>query len=339
MSRDYSGQQTDRRQANAPVTSAPGKRDNRGRKPLSSEQIRQREKIIISTYNRGYSLKTTACKAAAYLSLSEKTIRHILRKLLKQSRIKVRRSRVFASQQMDIKRRRAIIRMIRDRATMQEIADHFQVSRQRALELFRKVIHQEGPIQRRYLTTKEVSHQLGISTGVINDLCSAGAIKARRRAGNKQGTYLIAPSELNAIQRHPNVTKQRVCAVCGQEFIRPDRQKGQSITCSPSCRKIRHRQSIQKTIQEPPTAENLIGWHLELWERLKQHRLPQQEEWLTLSQATRVSGINELRLVWLRLRRLVTLRPHPEKKWRGKPVNLYARSEMLLAKSIYWKYH
>lgn len=312
----------------------------RSRSGYLSEEARREygEKIIALR-----KLKCSAKAIASVLGISKSLVSRLTAPLIKAGRISHRHKgikRVAAWRDLGDDRTKMIVGMVRRYATLQNIGDALGVSRERARQLVKKISAEHGEhlftSDKTFWTVPEAADELKTSASIISAICSAGEVSCRRRGtiiDRKKGTWLIDSDSLEVLRNHPRVTRQRVCVICGATFSKSDRH---GLTCSDSCRDKRRLQT--RYCHERPTPDRLRGWHMELYIRLQSHCLPEHENWLTIFEAQRRTGLSPMQLFYLRIRNIVTIRPHPAKTWRGKPVATYATSEVDIAQQVYSVY-
>lgn len=187
-------------------------------------------------------------------------------------------------------------------------------------------------------TIKEVAQQLGhrdIGTELISQLCRRGEIPCRRRGHNARGAYLLERAGIAALKRHPLVTDTWICTACGKPFRHHgNRRRYRKPTCSDACQKKYNRRLYLGYRGRPPTTDTRPRWTSLLYQHVRQHTRPPNDQWLTVTQAAAVCGLSVAQVGWLGYRRVVTIHFAP-KRWRQRrKMRLYSASEMRLVKRV-----
>ncbi|OGZ68427.1 MAG: hypothetical protein A3D44_00600 [Candidatus Staskawiczbacteria bacterium RIFCSPHIGHO2_02_FULL_42_22] len=198
-----------------------------------------REKQIIALCESGYSDSEIMEK----LALPFGTIRLIIEKLLRQGRIKPRQRGSKKSafwRKLEDSRTQTIIIMIKERATLQEIADHFGFTRQRASQIIGCIKEMHGTTillatTKSSWTVKEVANELDLDIQLIYTMLHNGQIPYRKRGKNK---YLIDEEGMRLLRAHPQATGERICPVCKKSFI----SRYNKRLCSKECLKEHRKQ-------------------------------------------------------------------------------------------------
>lgn len=250
-----------------------------------------------------------------------------------EGKIKSRRPAAFW-RALDDERTTTLIKMVKERATLQEMGIALGCTRERVRQVVRliKEVYGESVFvsDERILTPQEAAGELGLEIQLVQSLCRKGDIPTRRRGVRG---YLIGEEGMCLLRVHPYVIGKRTCVICGRQYVY---EVGTGYTvCSDECRAKGRGQRREAYAEQEPSSDSLGEWQRELWQRRKCHRLPQDERWLPISEAAKRAGLTHTQLRWLQHRRLVTLRPDPLKKWRGQPVATYAASEMDIARQVY----
>lgn len=227
--------------------------------------------------------------------------------------------------------------MVKRRASLTEIGDALGVTRERARQLIVRITEEHGDVifasDETIWTPQEAADELGLNAQTVCRLCQSGEVPTKRRGVNDDGGYLIYEQGMRILRAHPLVTRERKCVICKQTFTYGNHQGRQRI-CSDECKAQYYRQRRKAYGEQESTLKSLRGWRRDLWQKLQSHHIPKNEEWLTISEAIRRTGLSKMQLVWLRLRKIVTIRPHPANKCRGQPVAAYAASEMKIARQV-----
>lgn len=233
-----------------------------------------------------------------------------------------------------------IIKLKKERATLAGIAKAVDCSPMRVLQVINAITKKRGKEVFRpdnvLLSVREAAVQLGTSAETVLALITSDQVPAQCRCGGKG--FLLASAGMEALRKHKLITRKLTCTVCEKEF-KIGTHQGRKTTCSDQCAREHKKVRQVKTLTEIPIQSTLRGWHKKLFDRLFSHYISLADEvWLLPSEAHNLTGLSSMQLEWLRKRSVVSMYDHPTKKWRGRPVLQYARSEMVIAKEVYEKY-
>lgn len=245
----------------------------------------------------------------------------------------------------DLKRVQTIIEMKKRRATLEAISLALDgLSQEYARQLVARVAQERGedvfkPDEPLW-STKEAADALGVSHSTVTLLCANGEVPCRRRGLQEyRSSYLIDEAGMERLRRHPKITGEKACVICGGTFVAKAKGRNKALTCSQKCRRERVSQWRASHAAREPTLDSLEGWRKEVWLALQRHRIPEDEAWLSVGGAARRSGLT-LAVVWrLKRRKIVTTRAHPTKTWRGRPILTYAASQMEIVRRVYAENH
>ncbi len=237
---------------------------------------------------------------------------------------------------LENERTKTIIHLVKRRASLAEIGKAVGITRERARQIIALITREHGEQvfapDEEIWTASEAACELNTSPVVVHKICAAGEIPCRRRGCDNRGAWLIAEDGMELLRKHRLITRERTCVVCGTVFIA---NRMHAIVCSRECSDKRQRQLSANYATGKPTLRSLQGWRRDLLRRLESHRIPQDEEWLTVTEAEQRTGLSTMQIIWLHRRRIVTIRPDPVKTWRGRPVVTYAASELEIARQAY----
>lgn len=299
---------------------------------------RQREESIIRL--RGEGLANKAIAEALELSLGVVTV--TASKLIKAGRLDAKkRGPQPHSDEVNQKREEDIIRLKKQRATLEKIGNTLGVTKQRAEQLIKKVVAKYGedvfsPDESLW-TVSEAAKELSVERVVVFSLCQQEEIPCQRRGLSDRCGYMLSQEGMDALKRHLRVTGKRVCVACKKIFIRVPGKFGGRVVCSDKCLPERYRVRRKEYLAREPTLDSLNGWHRELWQLLQSRQPQEEEQWLTLSEAKELTGLTKMQVIWLGLRRIVTIHRDPSRiaTRTGKSQALYATSEMEIARQAY----
>ncbi len=196
-----------------------------------------------------------------------------------------------------------------------------------------------------FYTIAEASDLVGgISVEAIRDLCRDGKISSKRRSTARRAKFLLDEEGIEALRQHIMFRLKEVetaCVVCGKVFLwcLEDSSSVAPILCgSKKCRQERRSQTMKVLCACLPTLESLHEeWQRQVFMRLKEHELPEDDRWVPVDQAFQLAGVSIAQLYHLRRRRVVATMDHPTQKANktGRLVKLYSASQMAIIKEAY----
>lgn len=229
-----------------------------------------------------------------------------------------------------------IIMMVKAGATRTDISSMLKVTSENVRQIIIKMRYAHGEkifnAEKSTWTVQEAARESGLNASVVGSLCCSGEVPAKRRGDKATSAYVIEEAGMKILRSYPQGKK---CVVCGNMFTCG--QRGQArLTCSESCRIEQNDERRKACRASDPTLDSLReGWHRNLWQELQVHLIPMNEEWLTCGEAAKRANLTRTQIIWVGLRRVITTRPHPSKRWRRKPVMTYAASEMDIVRRVY----
>jgi DNA-binding CsgD family transcriptional regulator len=272
---------------------------------------------------QGYTNKAIAKQ----LKVSFSRVMETVGELVADGAVKSRRPRAKWTEKgsADFKR---VVELLKSGATLAEIGEVLHVSRERVRQIREKIRKRYGdrivqPKPQPYVTVREAARQLHTERGPLRKLL----LKSGLLTKNSRGVWVVLRSHLRLkkVTEHPHVSKKRKCKYCGKTFRLKHRAQ---TVCSVECNDARRKGTRQKCFEAEPSEHNLAGWHKDLWLRLRDHRPPERDEWLTLGQASERCGLTSIQVNWLRLRKVLRCRPSETQFWRGQQMHLYRASEL-----------
>ena len=308
--------------------------------PNSEKQqsIRVRKKRICELRIAGLS----TIQIAAKLDVSFSTVEQVSSSLAKEGKIPHRRrgpSKSSATYGLENERTQTVIRLKKNHATLAEIGVALGgVTKQYVQALIRNIALEHGwevfAADEPVWTTTEAAKKMGVSYTQVFAACKKGIIPCKKRGTN----YVLTSESMKALRcRFKKV--EVLCKNCGKPFWKL--LSVRKATCGPKCcyeywaskRKEFNKERYSKSAD----AYLLRGWMLELSKRLAFHALPENEGWISASQACRMAGLSKMQLYNLGKRQLVLTRSHSVKKHpvTGAPLILYAASQMAIAGQVY----
>lgn len=308
------------------------------RASLSSDERQAREAAVLQLRQDGLTYRDIAAK----LDLSMATVQLVGLQLVAEGKVPKRlhgqqrhprktRSGLSNWRDLQDERIQLVIRLRSQGAILQEIGDALGVTRERARQILLKLtkLHGEaifrGP---RYYTQAEVARSLGIDNRSVFKFGSELGIPS------KSHRWRLTEDQFQAIKARRESERGK-CVICDQ--ILP-LGKRRMVCREAQCQRAYARQYRTRSFAKQPAEVNLHDWHRELLTRLQGHRIPEDDEWLTHAKAASVAGISKMQLTLLRLRRMLTTRPHPTVKSarrNGEPAHAFARSELELVREVY----
>lgn len=246
-----------------------------------------------------------------------------------------RRRRRSALDDLSHPRTRSLVALRRGGETQETIGSVLGVSKARVSQLLQMVTDRHGPAvlqpSEPLFARREVARQLGVHPDTLRSHL------AQMGVAWKRGRQLrLTTSMVRRLNGRLQALRQRPCSVCGKPLysLQPAR-----IVCGlADCRSKQNQASRAAMLDREPAEAALSPWHRALLERLRVHTIPADEEWLSHAPAAVLGGVSSMQLSWLRLRRIVTTRPHPAKRLAGRPIHAYARSELAIVREVYQTY-
>jgi len=221
-----------------------------------------------------------------------------------------------------------IVTMLRSGVTLAAIGETLHLTRERVRQIREKIRQRFGdrmvePRPQPYVTVREAAVQLGTDPGPLRKVLQKNGLLTK----NARGVWVVRRSHLRLkkITEHPHVTQQQTCKYCGKPFRL--KHRAQKV-CSTRCIRMHRKKARERTLASEPSEQNLAGWHKDLWLRLQRHRPPEQEEWLTLTQASARCGLTPIQVNWLRLRKVLNCTLSETLYWREEQVHMYRASEI-----------
>jgi hypothetical protein len=86
--------------------------------------------------------------------------------------------------------------------------------------------------------------------------------------------------------------------------------------------------------KSPQKGDSFRDWGQEVAEKLKNHFIPENEKWLTVTEASRLAGIKPMQVKWLKRQGVIVAKPHPTRQWFGQPVVTFAASQMEIIRQV-----
>jgi hypothetical protein len=228
-----------------------------------------------------------------------------------------------------------VVNMLQSGATLAAVGEVLHVTRERVRQIREKIRKRFGdrmvtPRPQPYVTVREAAIHPPPPPPPPRKLLQKNGLLTK----NARGVWVVQRSHLRLkkVAGHPHVTQQQTCKYCGKTFRLKHRAQR---VCSARCIQAHRQQSRQRTLASEPSEQNLAGWHKELWLRIQRHRPPQQEEWLTLTQASARCGLTSIQVNWLRLRKVLNCGLSDTLYWRDQPVHLYRASEIEIVRQCH----
>ena len=293
----------------------------RGRPPLPPKVWQEREERVLELRKNGFSQRAIAEK----IDLSNSVVQNITHRLICAGRCEWPRN--DSRYELANERSQTITRMKKERATLREIGAKLGITSERVRQIVARMttIYGGGIFEpeRTLFTSGEVSAQLGIPRTTLGYLYRKGKIPFTRRPGSRE--FLLTEESLSTIAAYPSPSEERVCEICGKQFVT------KHVSPHTSCFVCRYWLAKKRGLRP----ESLTGWRQEVRKKIAAYDMePDTKMWLTLTSAVRRAGISRMQFLWLVFHGVFTTRPHPTKLWRGRPVTIYAESEMDIVREV-----
>lgn len=252
-----------------------------------------------------------------------------------ESVIKRRAERRLKHEQLTRQRAEVAISFLAELGTYSAVAKKLGLHQSSISRLLDGVLPPPG-----WTSVEQLAAKLGKKKGSI--LYAANKLQLKGRYLHGEHYYLEEEvGEICSILPRKHRTRTCLLEGCGKEFA-PKTNK--SRFCSKNCR-VRYdtrKAHAKGYYTEPPKPSEVTGWYKTLaMLRLGRPSATEtdQEEWLTLSEAKRLTGLSSVIILWLAHRHLISTQPHPTRLWHGRPQTTYSRSDLLLAKQAFEQFH
>lgn len=303
-----------------------------GKKTAKREERRVLEEQIIELRSQGRS----DAEIADLLKVSKPRVCYIAHCLICENRIERRfPGRPLGRTKIDLasERVQTILTMMKSGARYREIGKALGVSHGRVEQIIRRIRRDHGDaiLDAGLVSCVQAAQELGILPLTLQRRCRAWGITMYRRGWH--GTF-ISTSDLAVLRE----TMSKQCVICNKAFTPLKRGKTANI-CSMRCSNERSRIRYQEVRDGKRDLSRVNQWYAELIAKLRGRAVPPDEQWLVLSKAVQRGGLTRMQVIWLGYRQILSRKPDPVRMWRGKPITLYAASELDIAKEVYkaWK--
>ncbi|MDO8512457.1 MAG: sigma factor-like helix-turn-helix DNA-binding protein [bacterium] len=303
-----------------------------GRTPMPDEVKQERELRVAVLRARGLS----EADVAKDLGMTTATIEKYFPLPVTERQSCVGTTGRSTVRDINCDRVRTIILLVNRTATLKEIGEAFNVTRERARQLISEVksIHGESVFQRKderekkVWTISEAASELGVSKNTVARLCRTGVVVFERRSTSELSAFVIDEENLAKLRCHPLVTGKCTCEICGDGFVVGRRSLARKVCDKESCVKERNVRRRAVCVDKETTLQSVQGWHKEVFLALTARLFSEEAGLLTLGLAAKCAGISNMQLSWLRKRNMVNVREDAIRTWRGRPITLYLVSEM-----------
>ncbi|MFO0704488.1 MAG: helix-turn-helix domain-containing protein [Candidatus Andersenbacteria bacterium] len=297
-----------------------------GYRKHKAERLAKRANEIAALRRAG---KTNAAIAQSY-QVSVGSVSSTVTQLAKQGEVQLRHTRTCFWRDPSNQRFTEFVSVVQEGKTLRSIGLRFGCSAERVRQLILLIAKHFGPdlVTRRptnLLTTEDVSKALEISPSRLSKLCLRGVVKPTKAGGR----YYFTPEMVPQLREYLVQQSQRCCCICGKTFT-PESLTSNQRACSKDCageRERRYRSS-------QATTKTVLSWRRPLLERLALHVRPASDRLVTYAEACRLTGLRGMPLIWLRQRQILKTIPHPELRWRGRPVLAFYQSELVLVREV-----
>lgn len=309
--------------------------------PFSKKQkeIAERKRNIIKLRNDGL----TNHEIANSLKVNYSTLIGIVSELIKEGCISPNYHRNTVRRDLNSKLAQTIIGLKKQGATLKEIGNAIGgVTRERARQIIKRIAKEHGGDvfipDEPFWTISEITSKIGLSQYCIRLLCRRNKIPCKRRIGIRH-EYLLTQESIDALARYVKEKKEkRICKICGCLL---NSRLYDVLVCSPECYKKYCQRYREKLFVQKITSNNLRSWRLKLWQMLQFHKLPKNEQWVTISEFAKKTGLSQTQVCWLAKRKIIVTHNHPTKKWLidGKtPILMYSASQAQIVRQVYEEY-
>lgn len=303
-----------------------------GRTPMPDEVKKERELRVVALRARGLS----EADVAEDLGLAVATIEKCFPLPATERRSlegKTRRSTVW---DINCDRVKTIVSLVNRAATLKEIGEVLDVTRERVRQLIGEVISIHGGAvfekkderEKKVWTISEAASELGVSRYTVARLCRTGVVVLERRSTSELSAFVIDEENLAQLRLHRFVTGQRTCEICGDGFVVERRSWARKVCDKESCLKKRSVRRRAVCADKETILQSVRGWHKEVFLALTAGSFSEKAGLLALGLAAKCAGISNMQLSWLRKRNMVSVREDLTRTWRERPVTLYLASEM-----------
>lgn len=237
-----------------------------------------------------------------------------------------------------------IIEARRQEFGFEEIGEVLGITRQWAQEIAKEIMAKKGEnifqAEDPLLTIDEVAKRLAVPASRIRQMCHDQCIAHVVRRAGKYHKLFILKSHVEELKNHPRIleVRERQCVVCNKRIVRRHAKRRLHATCSKKCSQENTRRQYERGCKRKPSSKSLTGWRKILWEKLRRHEIPEDETWLTFGQAVEYTGLSKMQVEWLRMKRVVKIRPLTKRKRRGKWVRVYPQSQLRIARQVFRQY-
>ncbi len=272
------------------------------------------------------------------LAIDMTAVRRLVRHLVRQKRIAPRRRGRKSSFDLESRRMRILIAMRLRGESLKKIGKRLGISGTWAHQLLgqakRVAPERFASENRRWHTVEEAA---AILHRPYQFLCQV--LRTYRIVRKKANRYLLNAKAMARLRvcicKADQETLQRTCRVCRKPFVARKKSEGRYVPlCSMICRK-QYQNELRYHPPPPEKQTKMSKRHAALWERLQGHVIPANERWLALYQASTCAGVSVMVIEWLRIRGFVTVQPHPTRRYHGRAMNTFAKSEMRIVRKVY----
>lgn len=242
---------------------------------------------------------------------------------------------------INLVREQKIIDLVKQRKTLDEIAELIGVgTRARIGQIISVIIERRGKDvfkrgieDENFWDIDEIAKMLRVPVDWVQRLCRCGQIPSTR----SKKVRVIGEEGMEALLKHPRIAGRLKCRICGVEFAYSPCNRPRRDLCSDECERQYHRWR-RDPLKNKGLSSRPTGWLKILWQVLLDSIIPENEEWLTVTEAAKLSGLGIMQVIWLGIRGVVITRPQPKKMYRGRPMVTYAKSQIEIAGRVFKEY-
>ncbi len=322
-----------------------------GRRAVSVEGAADHEELkqqALRLWNEG----KTQSAIAEELGCAPYTINQTLRRLITTGHLDAHEYAARASEHRTrrsllrgvSKREQLVLDLTRADKTLVDISAALGVTPERARVIRKKLRARLGPdallqAHSERISLRSVVRELKVPYKWALRQIRAGKLgKVHRRGSGDNASYRLTPAQvagLKVLRETVDHSGERtsVCVTCDTTFTYTLKQlqRHQPLRnfCSEKCRNQHHRERLGLTPNQ-----RRQRWLREVNVRLETYTPPQEEQWLTLRDATQRAGRSKMQLSWMEYTGILTTKDHPSEKWRGQPAKTYAASQLDIIRAV-----
>jgi DNA-binding CsgD family transcriptional regulator len=214
-------------------------------------------------------------------------------------------------------RDKVILKMLNEGKTYEEIGAVFGISRQRIEQIRSRRL--KGKV-RTGATLIEVAEAADLTYSTVKKYVEAGFVKPLFTRGKENKRYFFDKEQaVKEIEEH----RTKYCEECNAKMMGVYSSRRFCDVCSDKRKVDRHTGARKVTVS---------GWRSTVKQIISNRPIKDDEEWVPLAEASRVSGLSRMQLIWLRTHDALHVQESEHSRWGTQ--KLFAVSEVLLAGAI-----